>query len=120
MCDKVCVICNRVDKLCILSELLSEKGAISLISAILTRGDSIPITSEGQYVHFAERTILANGKFSRQFKIMIPFNNVTTFQSTTKNKEFQIFHHVLISTRTAFFVEILLIFQPHTKLKILW
>ncbi|XP_045034842.1 uncharacterized protein LOC123475824 [Daphnia magna] len=51
---------------------------------------------------------------------MIPFNNVTTSQSTTKNKEFQIFHHVLISTRTAFFVEILLIFQPHTKLKILW
>ena len=50
MCDKVCAFCNGVDKLSMLS-LLSVKGAISLNSAILKRGDSIPITSEGQYVH---------------------------------------------------------------------
>ncbi len=50
MCDNVCVICNRVDKLAMLS-VLSEKGAISLNSAISTRGDNISLTSQGQYVH---------------------------------------------------------------------
>ncbi|KAK4003732.1 hypothetical protein OUZ56_005487 [Daphnia magna] len=71
----VCVICNRVDKLCILSELLSEKGAISLISAILTRGDSIPITSEGQYDHGNCRK-----NYSNKRKILQAIQNNDTFQ----------------------------------------
>jgi hypothetical protein len=71
ICDKVCVICSRFDKLSILS-FLSEKGAISLNSAILTRGDSITFTSDEQCVHSNFRkTILANVKFSGQLKIII-------------------------------------------------
>jgi hypothetical protein len=77
------------------------------------------LQKDSKFTEIADRTTQANGKFSRQFKIMISFNNVASSQSTTKNKEFQILHHVLISIGIAFFVDILLMFQPHTKLKFL-
>ncbi|KZS15873.1 Uncharacterized protein APZ42_018487 [Daphnia magna] len=74
MCDKVCVICNCVDNLWMLSFLI-EKGAISLNSAILTRGDIIPITSEGQYVHGNSRK-----NYSSKRKILQAIQNNDTLQ----------------------------------------
>lgn len=117
ICDKVCVICSRFDKLSMLS-FLSEKGAISLNSAILTRGDSITFTSDEQCSLEFQKNYSSKRKVLRATKNN-NIKNVITSQSTTKNKKFQIFyHHFLISIGTPFFVEILLTFHPHTNRKI--